>query len=80
MILGTEVSDNLCSISRLAVVWRVTDFFGSTATIKNKITSIQAKKKRCIFGGKEGGCLSFFFLFVKMKGILKPSVLKGEIS
>ena len=43
IILGTEVSDNLCSIFRLAVAWRVTDFFGSATAIENKITSSQKK-------------------------------------
>lgn len=51
MILGTEVSDNSCSISRLAVAQRVTDFFGLTTAMETKITAVQVKKT--VYLGKD---------------------------
>lgn len=78
MILGTEVSDNLCSISRLAVVWRVTDFFGSTAIIKNKITSIQAKKKDVYLGERKEDVSGFSSFLLKWREFWSPVFWKEK--
>lgn len=51
MILGTEVSDNLCSISRLAVAQRVAGFFGLVTAMETKITAVPVKKT--VYLGKD---------------------------
>lgn len=67
MILGSEVSDNLCSILRLALAQGVKQLF----SCGDYNGSLNPRPKKCMFGGGEGGCCRVFCLCVKMKGILE---------
>lgn len=79
MALGTEVRDNLCSISRLTSMESVAQ------QPQLKIKSLQSKpKKRDAFEGRAGGCLGIFFLFVKgnfeAQGFEMRNILVSETS